>query len=63
MAEQRVVKRKTHTKSRKGCFQCKQRHTKVRHLAQFFLLAEHCYEGTSQSDAAVASRIVDERLE
>ncbi|KAF2846577.1 hypothetical protein T440DRAFT_405202 [Plenodomus tracheiphilus IPT5] len=28
MTEQRVVKRKTHTKSRKGCFQCKQRHTK-----------------------------------
>ncbi|KAH7359848.1 hypothetical protein BKA66DRAFT_515029 [Pyrenochaeta sp. MPI-SDFR-AT-0127] len=28
MAEQRVAKRKTHTKSRKGCFQCKQRHTK-----------------------------------
>ena len=30
MAEQpKVAKRKTHTKSRKGCFQCKQRHTKV----------------------------------
>ncbi|KAF2028361.1 hypothetical protein EK21DRAFT_70068 [Setomelanomma holmii] len=28
MAEQRVAKRKTHTKSRKGCWQCKQRHTK-----------------------------------
>ncbi|KAF2179160.1 hypothetical protein K469DRAFT_597014 [Zopfia rhizophila CBS 207.26] len=28
MAEQRVAKRKPHTKSRKGCFQCKQRHTK-----------------------------------
>jgi hypothetical protein len=27
--EQRVAKRKTHTKSRKGCFQCKQRHTKA----------------------------------
>lgn len=30
MTENRVAKRKTHTKSRKGCFQCKQRHTKVR---------------------------------
>jgi hypothetical protein len=29
MSEARVAKRKTHTKSRKGCFQCKQRHTKV----------------------------------
>ncbi|KAL6703389.1 hypothetical protein ACN47E_009731 [Coniothyrium glycines] len=28
MAEPRVVKRKAHTKSRKGCLQCKQRHTK-----------------------------------
>ncbi|KAH5266262.1 hypothetical protein HBI88_033690 [Parastagonospora nodorum] len=28
MSEARVAKRKTHTKSRKGCFQCKQRHTK-----------------------------------
>ncbi|KAF1838894.1 hypothetical protein BDW02DRAFT_304511 [Decorospora gaudefroyi] len=28
MTEQRIAKRKTHTKSRKGCFQCKQRHTK-----------------------------------
>jgi len=28
MSERRVVKRKTHTKSRKGCLQCKQRHTK-----------------------------------
>ncbi|KAL5114872.1 hypothetical protein ACEQ8H_007250 [Pleosporales sp. CAS-2024a] len=28
MAEARVVKRRTHTKSRRGCFQCKQRHTK-----------------------------------
>ncbi|EUC42160.1 hypothetical protein COCMIDRAFT_104239 [Bipolaris oryzae ATCC 44560] len=26
--EKRVAKRKTHTKSRRGCFQCKQRHTK-----------------------------------
>ncbi|KAF2127510.1 hypothetical protein P153DRAFT_294672 [Dothidotthia symphoricarpi CBS 119687] len=26
--DQRVGKRKTHTKSRRGCFQCKQRHTK-----------------------------------
>jgi hypothetical protein len=30
MSEARVAKRKTHTKSRKGCFQCKQRHSKVR---------------------------------
>jgi hypothetical protein len=30
MTEQRVAKRKAHTKSRKGCFQCKQKHTKVR---------------------------------
>lgn len=28
-AENRVAKRKSHTKSRRGCFQCKQRHTKV----------------------------------
>lgn len=36
MTEQRVAKRKTHTKSRKGCFQCKQRHTKVRvHIRSF----------------------------
>jgi hypothetical protein len=28
-SEGRVTKRKAHTKSRKGCFQCKQRHTKV----------------------------------
>ncbi|RMZ71938.1 RTM1 [Pyrenophora seminiperda CCB06] len=28
MTDQRVAKRKTHTKSRKGCFQCKTRHTK-----------------------------------
>ncbi|KAH7072214.1 hypothetical protein BKA63DRAFT_418155 [Paraphoma chrysanthemicola] len=28
MPEQRIAKRKTHTKSRKGCAQCKQRHTK-----------------------------------
>jgi hypothetical protein len=28
MSESRVAKRKTHTKSRKGCHQCKQRHTK-----------------------------------
>ncbi|KAH8725631.1 hypothetical protein GQ44DRAFT_615449 [Phaeosphaeriaceae sp. PMI808] len=28
MSEPRVTKRKTHTKSRKGCYQCKQRHTK-----------------------------------
>ncbi|OAL43058.1 hypothetical protein IQ07DRAFT_307291 [Pyrenochaeta sp. DS3sAY3a] len=28
MSESRVVKRKTHTKSRNGCLQCKQRHTK-----------------------------------
>ncbi|XPS78433.1 hypothetical protein M3J09_010446 [Ascochyta lentis] len=27
-AENRVAKRKSHTKSRRGCFQCKQRHTK-----------------------------------
>ncbi|KAF1937989.1 hypothetical protein EJ02DRAFT_355534 [Clathrospora elynae] len=28
MPEPRIAKRKTHTKSRKGCVQCKQRHTK-----------------------------------
>ncbi|KAH7385507.1 hypothetical protein DE146DRAFT_621609 [Phaeosphaeria sp. MPI-PUGE-AT-0046c] len=28
MSEQRAAKRKTHTKSRRGCLQCKQRHTK-----------------------------------
>ncbi|KAF2821026.1 hypothetical protein CC86DRAFT_303591 [Ophiobolus disseminans] len=28
MSEQRVAKRKTHTKSRRGCLPCKQRHTK-----------------------------------
>lgn len=39
---ERVAKRKTHRKSRNGCFQCKQRHTKVRatfpHVPDFSIL-------------------------
>ncbi|EMD93838.1 hypothetical protein COCC4DRAFT_54056 [Bipolaris maydis ATCC 48331] len=67
MTEKRVAKRKTHTKSRKGCFQCKQRHTKCNEArprcANCVRLDIHCtfptipdsYTSPSQHSSGVSS--------
>ncbi|KAH9870862.1 hypothetical protein J1614_006434 [Plenodomus biglobosus] len=59
MTEQRVAKRKTHTKSRKGCFQCKQRHTKCNearpHCANCVRLDINCTFPTSPLDSFATS--------
>ncbi|KAI4645545.1 uncharacterized protein J4E78_009458 [Alternaria triticimaculans] len=71
MPEQRVAKRKTHTKSRKGCFQCKQRHTKCNEArprcGNCVRLDIHChfpaipdsYSGSPQHSPGVSSPFVD----
>ncbi|KNG49980.1 c6 zinc finger domain protein [Stemphylium lycopersici] len=71
MTEQRVAKRKTHTKSRRGCFQCKQRHTKCNEArprcANCVRLDIHCtfptipdsYSTSPQHSPGVTSPYVD----
>ncbi|KAI8941871.1 hypothetical protein NX059_003068 [Plenodomus lindquistii] len=59
MTDQRVAKRKTHTKSRKGCFQCKNRHTKCNEsrprCANCVRLDISCTFPTAASDSSSTS--------
>ncbi|KAK1907739.1 hypothetical protein P3342_006068 [Pyrenophora teres f. teres] len=71
MTEQRVAKRKTHTKSRKGCFQCKSRHTKCNEARPrcgncvrldincTFPFIPESYSGSPQTSPSVTSPYVD----